>query len=128
MAESVNTPIAAQLAAMAERTTYSSLPEAVTRSMKERFLDSLGIQITSNAEGLGDGVADLAAEWGGKQQSGITGRPGKFPAPTAALVNGTLAHSLDFDDTHLPSVLHPSASVVPAALAAAEEVGAPASA
>ena len=40
------------------------------------------------------------------------------------MVNGTLAHVLDFDDTHLPSVLHPSASVVPAALAAAEAAGA----
>src|SRR5690606_22533141 len=37
--------------------------------------------------------------------------------------NGTLAHSLDYDDTHLPSVLHPSAAVVPAALAAAERSG-----
>ncbi|WP_157574371.1 MmgE/PrpD family protein, partial [Nocardia jejuensis] len=35
-----------------------------------------------------------------------------------------LAHAMDFDDTHLPSVLHPSASVVPAALAVAESVGA----
>jgi 2-methylcitrate dehydratase PrpD len=46
------------------------------------------------------------------------------PAAAAALVNGTLAHSLDFDDTHLPSVLHPSSAVVPAALAVAEATGA----
>ncbi|PAU85320.1 MmgE/PrpD [Halorubrum salipaludis] len=38
----------------------------------------------------------------------------------AALVNGALAHSLDFDDTHLPSSLHPGAPTVAAALAAAE--------
>jgi 2-methylcitrate dehydratase PrpD len=38
-------------------------------------------------------------------------------------VNGTLAHALDYDDTHLPSVLHPSAAVVPAVLAAAEASG-----
>lgn len=42
----------------------------------------------------------------------------------AAFVNGVLAHSLDYDDTHLPSVLHPSAAVVPAALASAERSGA----
>ena len=42
----------------------------------------------------------------------------------AALVNGTLAHGLDFDDTHQESVVHVSAGVVPAALAAAEEVDA----
>ena len=38
----------------------------------------------------------------------------------AALANGALAHSLDFDDTHLPSSLHPGAPVIAAALAAAE--------
>ena len=32
---------------------------------------------------------------------------------------------MDFDDTHLPSVLHPSASVVPAVLAMAEAAGRP---
>ena len=36
---------------------------------------------------------------------------------------GTLAHSLDYDDTHLPSVLHPSASIVPSALAVAQAAG-----
>ena len=39
-------------------------------------------------------------------------------------MNGVLAHSLDFDDTHLPSVLHPSASIIPGVLAVAEQTGA----
>ncbi len=38
----------------------------------------------------------------------------------AAFANGALAHSLDFDDTHLPSSLHPGAPTIAAALAAAE--------
>jgi 2-methylcitrate dehydratase PrpD len=46
-------------------------------------------------------------------------------APTAAaLINGALAHSLDFDDTHAEASLHSSAPIVPAALAAAEMTGA----
>jgi 2-methylcitrate dehydratase PrpD len=40
------------------------------------------------------------------------------------MLNGTLAHSLDFDDTHAPGSLHPSAPIVPAAFAAAEMTGA----
>jgi 2-methylcitrate dehydratase PrpD len=48
---------------------------------------------------------------------------GYTPA-VAALLNGALGHSLDFDDTHADSSLHPSAPVVPAALAAGELVGA----
>jgi 2-methylcitrate dehydratase PrpD len=40
------------------------------------------------------------------------------------MLNGTLAHSLDFDDTHASSSLHPSAPITPAAFAAAEMAGA----
>jgi 2-methylcitrate dehydratase PrpD len=48
----------------------------------------------------------------------------KYIPATAALLNGVLGHSLDFDDTHADSSLHPSAPVIPAALAAAEITGA----
>jgi 2-methylcitrate dehydratase PrpD len=69
-------------------------------------------------------ILSVLRDRGGKPESS-TFIPGeRLPASSAALINGTLAHSLDFDDTHLPSVLHPSASVVPAALAVAEAHGA----
>jgi 2-methylcitrate dehydratase PrpD len=48
----------------------------------------------------------------------------RYTPPGAALVNGTLAHSLDFDDTHAPGTLHPGAPVIPAAIAAGEMAGA----
>src|SRR5262249_51474640 len=54
----------------------------------------------------------------------VIGYRHRLPAVWAALVNGTLAHGLDYDDTHTESVVHVSASVVPAALAACEEAGA----
>ncbi|NBH07220.1 MmgE/PrpD family protein, partial [Amycolatopsis sp. SID8362] len=69
-------------------------------------------------------VGALVREWGGEGRATAIGTGDRLPEPSAALLNGTLAHSLDFDDTHLPSVLHPSASVVPAALAVAESRGA----
>jgi 2-methylcitrate dehydratase PrpD len=50
--------------------------------------------------------------------------PGGYAPAGAALVNATLGHSLDFDDTHAKAVVHPGAPVIPAALAAAEMVGA----
>jgi 2-methylcitrate dehydratase PrpD len=69
-------------------------------------------------------VGEVVESWGGAEQASAIGRSSRYPAAGAALLNGTLAHALDFDDTHLPSVLHPSAAVVPAALAAAEGSGA----
>lgn len=47
-----------------------------------------------------------------------------MPAASAALINGTLGHSLDFDDTHPESIIHPSSFLAATALAVAEERGA----
>jgi len=65
-----------------------------------------------------------ATAWGGRGEATVIGHEDKLPAAAAGFVNGVLAHSLDYDDTHLPSVLHPSASIVPAALAVGEATGA----
>jgi 2-methylcitrate dehydratase PrpD len=54
----------------------------------------------------------------------VFGRERRYTPAVAALLNGALGHSLDFDDTHADSSLHPSAPVVPAALAAGQMVGA----
>ncbi|MCF3963440.1 MmgE/PrpD family protein [Streptomyces fuscigenes] len=88
------------------------------------LLDLLGNSLAALGERPGAAVRELVAEWGGAPVASAIGSPVRLPAPSAALVNGTLAHSLDFDDTHLPSVLHPSSPVLPAALATAEAVGA----
>ena len=91
---------------------------------RQRLLDTIGISVPALGTGPAEIVHNLARAWGGHAQSTALGLAEKVPAPTAALVNGTLGHALDFDDTHVPSILHPSASVVPAALAAAEACGA----
>ncbi|GIT49153.1 MAG: hypothetical protein Ct9H300mP14_10810 [Gammaproteobacteria bacterium] len=48
---------------------------------------------------------------------------GGYSPAAAAFYNGNLAHSLDFDDPHAGGSIHPSAPIVPAALAAAEMPG-----
>jgi 2-methylcitrate dehydratase PrpD len=41
-------------------------------------------------------------------------------AATAALLNGTLSHALDYDDTHFAHIGHPSVAVLPAVIALSE--------
>ena len=60
----------------------------------------------------------------GKGKSTVFGDSKTWTPAVAALLNGALGHSLDFDDTHADSSLHPSAPVVPAAFAVGEMVGA----
>ena len=55
---------------------------------------------------------------------GVFGDDHRYGPAGAAFLNGALAHSLDFDDTHAAASLHPGAPVIPAALAAGEMVGA----
>jgi len=96
----------------------------ILRDARRRVTDIVGIALAASGMEPARIVGAVIEGWGGEEQAGVIGRSERFPAASAALLNGTLAHSLDYDDTHLPSVLHPSAAVVPAALAAAEASGA----
>jgi len=98
---------------------------SVLHDARLRLLDTVGISVAALDTVPAEVVRSLVSRWGGAPVAGALGLDERLPAPSAALVNGTLAHALDFDDTHVPSILHPSASIVPAALAAAEEAGAP---
>lgn len=113
-----------RLGALAASTTVASLPEEVVTSVPQRVLDVLGICVRATTLDTSAAVLGVAADDGGVEAATAIGLGGRLPARSAAFVNGSLAHSLDYDDTHLPSILHPSASVVPAALAVGEAVGA----
>jgi len=112
-----------RLAQFAAETTCDSLAPSVTTGVEEHILDTVGVALAASAQRTADGVASAFAATGGAPEATLIGRPERSVAAIAALYNGTLAHSLDFDDTHLPSVLHPSASVVPTGLAIAEAMG-----
>lgn len=116
----------AQLAAFAAW-SMRAVPERVLADAKGRVLDVLGnclaaLMLAGHDEPHAAVLRALRRR-GGTPEAVVIGRSERLPASSAALVNGALAHALDFDDTHLPSVLHPSASVVPAAVAVAEATG-----
>ncbi|MEU4511088.1 MmgE/PrpD family protein [Nonomuraea wenchangensis] len=116
--------LAIEVSRFAAGTLTGPLPDDVTDSVRRRILDVLGLCVAAYRLPTSAAAAAYVADQGGAPQAGAVGVPGRLPAPQAAFANGVLAHSLDYDDTHLPSVLHPSAAVVPAALAAAEASGA----
>ncbi|HEX7404381.1 MAG TPA: MmgE/PrpD family protein, partial [Candidatus Nanopelagicaceae bacterium] len=124
----MKTPTHVQLIADFAEATGKGVNASITKDVTERILDVIGNSLAGRAESHDEQEVDRATErlvrsWGGNPTSGVIGSPTRVPAASAALVNGTLAHSLDFDDTHLPSILHPSATIIPATLAVAEEMG-----
>jgi 2-methylcitrate dehydratase PrpD len=115
--------VAQWLASVAANVARDGLDDDLRQDVARRVLDVLGNSLAAADQPAARAVTTVATAWGGSEQSTAIGSGVRLPAPAAALVNGTLAHSLDFDDTHLPSVLHPSSSVIPAALAVAEATG-----
>ena len=113
-----------RLADLAVRTRADGLPDGLRDDVARRVLDLLGNSLAATDQVSASAVTAVVRGWGGPPDATAIGTGLRVPAAAAALVNGTLAHSLDFDDTHLPSVLHPSSPVVPAALAVAEATGA----
>lgn len=112
------------LSRFAAEVDYDGLPDDVRRSLRERMLDIVGLILAARPLATSDAAFRVAERWGGPAEALAIGFDRRLPAAGAAFVNGVLAHSLDFDDTHLPSVLHPSASIVPVTLAVGEETGA----
>jgi 2-methylcitrate dehydratase PrpD len=106
---------------------FDDIPPEVLDRAKLLTLDFLGSAIRARRDAestpsLLKMLESLALD--GKGQSTVFGDDRTWTPAVAALLNGALGHSLDFDDTHADSSLHPSAPVVPAAFATGEMVGA----
>jgi 2-methylcitrate dehydratase PrpD len=59
----------------------------------------------------------------GPPQAGLIGRPERLDMLSAAFINAVSSNLLDYDDTHLATVIHPTAPVAPGVLALAEARG-----
>ena len=118
--------ITQELAAFCADLTYDALPSKVIERAKLLILDTAGIIIRArhDAESTPSLMASVKRLGLTDGQCSVFGDNVAYAPPAAALVNGILAHSLDFDDTHAMASLHSSAPIVPAALAAAELSGA----
>jgi 2-methylcitrate dehydratase PrpD len=112
-----------KLARFAVETSYRSFPKPVVHQAKRCFLDLLGVALGGSQQPLGKILVKVAKDFGGKPQATILGHGLKTSVMNAALINGAMAHALDYDDTHIGSMGHPSAPVVPAVLAVAEWKG-----
>ena len=65
----------------------------------------------------------VLSPFSGPTTSAIIGRPERLDAMGAAFVNAVSANLLDFDDTHLDTIIHPAAPVAATVLALAQARG-----
>jgi 2-methylcitrate dehydratase PrpD len=113
-----------ELAAFVAGSAWRDIPPAVRREGIRGLLNYVGCALG----GCGDEAITLAirvlAPSFGAPLAGIIGRTERCDVLNAAFLNAASANVLEYDDTHLPTVMHPAAPVAPGLFALAEARGA----
>ena len=118
--------ITQELSAFAAGLRLEALPPEVVARTRALVLDLVGniVRARRDAESTPALLAAVKALGLDHGSSRVFADSATYSPAGAALINATLGHSLDFDDTHAVAVVHPGAPIIPAALAAGEIAGA----
>lgn len=118
--------IAAQLAAYATALRYEDIPGSAREHAALQLMDTIGVARAAVRTGAAPAVQRVAASAVACDPGGVVvGQRSLIDVPLALLVNGTLAHALDFDNTHTGSMVHVGAAVGPMAWTLGSSLAAP---
>lgn len=107
-------------AAFISRTEWPQLPERLRHEAKRSLLNFIATALAGCREDAVEMTLASLASFSGPQQATIIGRTERIDALSAAFLNAASGNVFDFDDTHLRTVIHPTAPVAPALFALAE--------
>lgn len=115
--------ITQRLAEFVASTPTAAIPPDAREQARRAVLDTLGVMLPGSRAEASTKVAAFVREQGGAEEAAVLGHDFSAPANAAALVNGTSAHALDFDDVSVTMRGHPSVPLLPAVLALGEKLG-----
>jgi 2-methylcitrate dehydratase PrpD len=114
-------PIPARgLAEFVAEMRLSDVPQPVRERALQLMLDAVGVGLAARRYPFAERTLAGAIALGGNGTSTVIGHRERLPLRDAALVNGVLLHGLDFDDSHLTAIIHPTVTCLPAAFVVAE--------
>lgn len=102
---------------------FEDLPQNVVSEVKKQILDYIGVAVAGACKPGANEIRELYEELGGVEQASVWCSGKKLPVTSAAQVNATLGHCLDFDDVHEKAIMHPGVVSVPVALTMGEYLG-----
>ena len=113
-----------RLATWIDEVRFNDLPDYVVSDAKLRILDIVGTTLAASSFDASKSIREGALRTCAGDEATILGHGERASTAGAALANGTMAHALDYDDTHFGAVVHISAPTVTTALAIGETLGA----
>src|ERR1700736_369552 len=108
------------LAHLVVTTRWDDIPQPVRLQAKRSFMNFFAVALAGCRTGPVEIALRSLAEFSGGRQATLVGRTERIDALGAAFLNAASANVHDFCDTHLRTVIHPTAPVAPAVLALAE--------
>jgi 2-methylcitrate dehydratase PrpD len=115
----------ARLGRFVAETAWDALTPALRHEGKRSILNFVGCALGAARDPAVETAARVLQPLSGRAVAALIGRGQRLDAPNAAFVNAIAGNLLDYDDTHLATVIHPTAPVFPAVLALAEQLGRP---
>jgi 2-methylcitrate dehydratase PrpD len=112
-----------RLAAFIVQTDAGKIPGHAYEHAKVAFMDWLAVTFAGKDDPLIQKLIDYAEMMGGNEQATIIGFHMKKDVSSAALINGSASHALDYDDTLVSFLGHPSVTLFPSLLALSEWKG-----
>ncbi len=114
------TDVTRRLAAWTVLLVPEAIPAAVRAEGVRTFVNWLGCAFGGARHETVDRALEAVRPFSGPARAQVLGRAERLDELHAALVNGISSHVLDYDDTHLKTIIHPAGPVAAAILAVAE--------
>ncbi len=111
----------ATLARFAVESRWEDIPQSVVREALRSILNFAGCAIGGSRCEAVERSLRVFGRYSGPRSASVFGRAEKLDLFAAACVNAMSANALTYDDTHVPTVMHPGSSVAPPLFAWAEE-------
>ena len=115
-----DTEITKRLADWVVGLTADQIPANVRAEGVRTFVNWLGCAVGGASHETVDKALDAVRMFSGPQRAQVLGRTDRLDELHAAFLNGISSHVLDYDDTHLKTIIHPAGPVASAILAVGE--------
>jgi len=99
---------------------WSDISEAARKEAARSIVNWVGCALGGARHETVDCALSALSEFSGPRAATVLGRKERLDILHASLLNGISSHVLDFDDTHLETIIHPAGPVLPVLLALAE--------
>lgn len=115
-------PVTHDIADFVRDSQWSKLPTAVRAEAVRAFLNWVGVALGGASTPTVDTAVQGLSSFAPPGTSVVLGRPERFDAATAAMINCISSSAHVFDDTHLKSMTHPTGPIAATALAVAQRL------